>query len=378
LRDFFHSVSNPADFHSLAIECCRDWNNPSFAFEVFSDSPFSEHLSLEIVRLALSSRDMELLAKCAARWPSDAVWRLYFEALSLAEFCAVFPGLPHGHDLTCECVRLVHEATDPHLVRTVLSNEMTDRRPELERFLLEMMNAWDFSGDFLRTVFAPPFEFRDGRLVQFVVNAGIRGQLPVECLLSFLERCSDCQERLTLLIAVFPKEKGDELVDIILARGNAFHRSYLIAKLVDFCVSEAKVGEILQGCRGEAEYLSCCLLADLKGFGGLLRQALLGYLHCDRHKSMSEQLMLYLNALSLIAGLSNGEECVDLLRELISNIREMIERTNQFLFPLLTSAQQKHSARLIKGVMKCESLQIVAPELQHMLEFMEGKEVGSQ
>jgi hypothetical protein len=239
-----------------------------------------------------------------------------------------------------------------------------------------MMNTWNFNGDFIRIVFASPFEFHDGRLIQFVVNAGIRRQLPIDCLLSFLGRCSDCQEKFTLLITVFPKEKGDELIDIIFAQGNTFHRKYLIAKLIDFCVSEAKIGEILQECHDEAEYFRFCLLADSKGFVGLLRQSLLGYLQCDGNKSMNEQLMLYFNVLSLIAGLSVVEEFVDLLRELISNIREIIEKTKHLLFPLLTGAQQKHCARLIKGVMKSAGLQIVASELQDMFEFMREKEIN--
>ena len=66
---------------------------------------------------------------------------------------------------------------------------------------------------------------------------------------------------------------------------------------------------------------------------------------------------------------------MELLRELVSNIREMIEKTKPFLFPLLTGAQQKHCIRLVKGVMKCEGLQIVAPQLQDVLEFIREKQV---
>jgi hypothetical protein len=253
----------------------------------------------------------------------------------------------------------------------MLCNEMTDRSADLEQFLLEMMATWDFSGDFIRTVFAPPFAFADARLLQFVVNAAVRQKLQPDCVLSFLERCVECPERLTLLIGLFPRERGDQLIEIVLERGNEFHRQYLVAKLVDFCVSEGKLAEILRQCHEKSELFRFALLADSKGAAELLRDALLAFLACDRDMTVREQLELYLNALNLIAGLTHADAMNDLLIELVANLKQIGERTRNPLFPLLSNGEQKHCVRLVKGVIGSPALQTVAKELQEFIDCIQ-------
>jgi hypothetical protein len=326
-----------------------------------------------VAKIAIRNRDFAILKRCAAEWPSEDIYRLVLDSLGPTHFAEIVSAIDHGMAVTCEFLKAVTAETSADDIRAVLRNEMKDRSDEMEKLLCGLISRIRPDRAYLETLFDEPFVFSGDQLIQYVVAASIKAGVTFERIVSFLNRTSNFSMLPIVLISIYDRQRGDELVDRLIENRSPLVRRLLISRLCEFEVSETKLQALFATCRIPSEIYDFCLLAATKRLRNLLQVALHAYLKFDARPGIKDQWEFYLTVMNLLAAVCHSEDLFEdgFVTNFLAHAKSVLTVVNGLPFPAWTSADAKHYRAIVVAMEKAGGLAFASEQSHEILTLLQ-------
>lgn len=365
--EFINGVSVAENTRPIVASCCRLCNEPSAIFNFATRTPFVSELGIQVTDTAIRQKDISTVRNCATQWMHDDVHMRILKEMGTNLYASVIDTVP-SEEVVKEFVRIADDETTGESLRKVLIGRMMQRSEDLEACLCEMIRRIKPQREFLASVFADPFVFIGKDLIQYVCAASLRCGVDFRLIIDFLDRTSGYDTSI-MMISVYDRNYGDELVDRLINIEYEFARRYLIIRLSEFNVSSEKINMLFAQCRTEVEYREFCLLAHMRRDNDLLRRALNAWLCCDaRCCTIKGQIDIYIGILNVLGTVCQSEDRTEegFVSTLVDHVADVLRATSNRVFPVMTTEEAGSMRKILNYLKSLDSFAKIRENLEQL------------